>query len=80
MAHVMPTVKFLNFGTPEIFAVICLKFNNSGQTLRKFYQNGANGVANSEYPDQTVPAVWSGSTLFAQTYLSKNLGSLRYMV
>ena len=23
-------------------------------------------------------AVWSGSTLFAQTYLSENLGSLRY--
>ena len=25
-------------------------------------------------------AVWSGSALFAQTYLSKNLGSLRYFV
>ena len=23
-------------------------------------------------------AVWSGSTLFVQSYLSKNLGSLRY--
>ena len=26
-------------------------------------------------PDQTAP-VWSGSALFAQAYLSKNLGSL----
>ena len=25
-------------------------------------------------------AVWSGSTLFAQTYLSENLGLLRYGV
>ena len=34
------------------------------------------------YPDQTVPlgAVWSGSALFAQAYLSENLGSLRYSV
>ena len=28
-------------------------------------------------PDHTAPEVWSGSTLFAQTCLSKNLGSLR---
>ena len=35
-----------------------------------------NGIANSEDPDQTAPlgAVWSGSALFAQTYLSENLG------
>ena len=40
----------------------------------------ADGLANSEDPDQTAPlgAVWSGSTLFAQTYLPKNFGSLRY--
>ena len=39
----------------------------------------ADGMANSVDPDQTAPlgAVWSGSTLFAQTYLSENLGSLR---
>ena len=38
------------------------------------------GMANSVDPDQTAPlgAVWSGSALFAQTYLSENLGSLRY--
>ena len=45
----------------------------------------AHGMANSVDPDQTAPwscrgplgAVWSGSALFAQTYLSENLGSLR---
>ena len=35
----------------------------------------AEGIANSVDPDQT--AVWSGSALFAQTYLSENLGTLR---
>ena len=34
-------------------------------------------IANSVDPDQTAPvirgAVWSGSTLFAETYLSENL-------
>ena len=40
----------------------------------------AAGIANSVDPDQTVPlgAVWSRSALFAQAYLSKNLGSLWY--
>ena len=33
-------------------------------------------MANSVDPNQT--AVWSGSALFAQAYLSENLGSLRY--
>ena len=36
----------------------------------------ADGMANSADPNQT--AVWSGSALFAQAYLSENLGSLRY--
>ena len=37
------------------------------------------GMANSVDLDQTAPlgAVWSGSALFAQTYLSENFGSLR---
>ena len=39
--------------------------------------NDADGMANSVDPDQTG-AVWSGSALFAQTYLSENLGSLQY--
>ena len=51
------TVKFLNFGMPEILAVIYLKFKQRGQTLRVFCQNGANGIANSEDPDQTAP-IW----------------------
>ena len=40
--------------------------------------NDTDWMANSVDPDQTAPlgAVWSGSTLFAQAYLSKNLGSL----
>ena len=39
----------------------------------------AEGIANSVDPDQTAPlgAVWSVSALFAQTYLAKNLGTLR---
>ena len=40
----------------------------------------AEGFANSVDPDQTAPplgAVWSGSALFAQAYVSENLGSLR---
>ena len=41
--------------------------------------NDADGMANSVHHDQTASlgAVWSGSALFAQTYLSENLGSLR---
>ena len=39
----------------------------------------AEGIGNSIDPDQTAPlgAVWSGSALFAQAYLSENLGSLQ---
>ena len=39
----------------------------------------ADEMANSVDPDQTASlgAVWSGSALFAQAYLSENLGSLR---
>ena len=32
------SVKFLNFGTPEIFAVIYLKFKQRGQTYRVFFK------------------------------------------
>ena len=43
--------------------------------------NDAEGMTNSVDPDQTAPvgAVWSGSTLFAQTWRSENLGSLQYI-
>ena len=47
---------------------------------RVISSNDADGMANSVDRDQTAPlgAVWSGSALFAQAYLSENLGSLRY--
>ena len=38
----------------------------------------AAGIANSVDPDPPRGAVWSEYALFAQTYLSENLGSLRY--
>ena len=46
---------------------------------RAVHPKDAAGIANSVDPDQTAPlgAVWSGSALFAQTYLSENLGSLQ---
>ena len=42
------------------------------------HSKDADAIANSVDPDQTAPlgAVWSGSALFAQIYLSENLGSL----
>ena len=41
--------------------------------------NDANWMVNSVDPDQTAPlgAVWSGSALFAQAYLSENLGLMQ---
>ena len=49
------TVKFLNFRTPENFAVNTLKFKQKSQTLRYFIKKIAKGIANSEDPDQTAP-------------------------
>ena len=42
--------------------------------LRVFHQKDANGIANSEDPDQTVPLGAVRSALFVQTYLYENLG------
>ena len=39
------------------------------------YLKNAEGIANSV--EQSLGAVWSGSALFAQTYLSENLGTLQ---
>ena len=56
---------------------------NHPKLLTLMCPNDAEGIANSVDPDQTAPlgavrgAVLSGSALFAQTCLSKNLGSLR---
>ena len=49
------TVKFQNLRTPENFAVIYLKFKQRGQTLGYFVKKDANGITNSEDPDQTAP-------------------------
>ena len=65
--------------TTEKFVIITLKFELCGSTIRVMSPNDADGMANSVDPDQTAPlgAVWSRSALFAQAYLSENLGSLR---
>ena len=49
------TVKFLNFRTPENFAIIYLKFKEKRPNLCVFLLKEANGIANSEDPDQTAP-------------------------
>ena len=69
--------KIPKFSDARKLAVIYLKFKQRDQTLKD-----ANGIANSEDPDQTAPlgAVWSGPALFAHTYLSENLGLLLYLV
>ena len=40
---------------PENFAVIYVKIETKRPNLREFHQKGANGVLNSEDPDQTAP-------------------------
>ena len=69
--------KILKYLTTQTIAVIILKFE-CGSYHRVTSPKDADGMANSVDPDQTahLRAVWSGSTVFAQAYLSKNLGSL----
>ena len=67
-----------NLDTPKI---ICCNHPKIWTMLlyhRVMQPKDADRMADSVDPNQTVPseAVWSGSTLFAQTYLSENLGSL----
>ena len=61
--------------------ICCNHFKNLTMWLyhRVMSPNDADRMANSVDPDQTAPlgAVWSGSALFAQAYLSENLGTLR---
>ena len=73
------TINFPNIRTPKIFVVITLKIWTMWLYHKLMSPNDADGMANSVDPDQTAPlgAVWSGSALFAQAYLSENLGSLR---
>ena len=56
------------------------KIQTMRSNLRVFCEKDANGIANSEDPDQIAPpgTVRSGSTLFTLTYLSENLGNLDY--
>ena len=49
------TVKFINFRTPENYAVNYIEFKQRGQTLGYFIKKDANGRTNSEDPDQTAP-------------------------
>ena len=51
------TVQFLDFGTPEIFAVIYLKskIQTKRSNLRVFRQKDANRIAKSEDTDQASP-------------------------
>ena len=60
----------------------CCNYPKIGTVLfyyRVMSPKDADGMANSVDPDQTQGTVWSGSTLFAQTCLSENLRSLRYI-
>ena len=55
MHHVnMPTIKFLNFRTPKNLCCNLSKIQTKRPNL-VFCQNDANGIANSEDPDQTAP-------------------------
>ena len=73
--------KVPNFSDARNFAQCCNspKIRTKRPNLKVFCQKHGNGIANSEDPDQTATlgAVRSGSALFAQTYLSENLGSVR---
>ena len=48
------TVKLLKILTPEIFAVIILKFEQGVFTVRVMRPKDAEGIANSVDPDQTA--------------------------
>ena len=70
----MYTVKLLNFQSPKNLKIWTMWLYH-----RVISPKDADRIANSVDPDQTAPlgAVWSGSALFAQAYLSENLGWLR---
>ena len=48
------TVKFLNFQMPKNCYNLP-KIQTKTPNQREFHQKGANGIANSEDPDQTAP-------------------------
>ena len=71
------TVKLLKLRKPEIFAVITLNTEQGGFTVKYLRPKDADGIANSVDRSE-LGAVWSGTALFAQIYLSENLRSLQY--
>ena len=79
------TVKFLNFQTPENFAVIYLKFKQRGQTSGNFAKK-ANGIAYSGDPDHAYcprsSLIWICTVcpdLPVQKHrVIEHIGSLRY--
>ena len=73
-------VKFLKIQTQNIYCNHP-KIWTKWLYHRLMHPKDADRLANSVDPDQTAPlgAVWSGSTLFAQTCLSEILGSLQYI-
>ena len=75
------TVKILITGTPEINYHNCPTIGTVGFYSAVLCSKDADRITNREDPDQTAPwgAVWSGSALFAQTYLSQYLKLLRYL-
>ena len=79
--QILSTVKILSIRTPQKFCCNHPKIWTRWLHQRVMRPKTAAGIANSVDLDQTAPlgAVWSGSALFSQTYLSKNFGSLRYI-
>ena len=63
------TVKFLNFRTLQ-------KIQAKRPKLRVFYQNEANGIANSEDPDQTAPQSDLGLHCLPRPICPETLGLL----
>ena len=60
--------------------MIHLKFRQR-QNIRVSRLKDANGITNSVGPDQAAQGTaQSGSALFVPTCLTKNLGSLRYLL
>ena len=71
--------KFPKYSDTQIICCNHSKIWTMWRYHRVMSPNDADGMTNSIDPDQTAPlgAVWTGSALFAQAYLSKNLGSLQ---
>ena len=75
------TVKLLKIRSPEKIAIFTYKIWTKWLYCTIMRPKSADRMANRVDPDQTSPlgAVWSGSTLFAQTCLSENLGTVYRM-